>query len=257
MSIKHDPRPQFVVHRSGQRSFAQRRPSLLTPQALVILFVFLFLPCGAYVASLEGSAFSFQGGWISHPKPLPVVPEVVDRLALGMTPEEVEAAGEGLDSRGFYQPSGAFPSQYPADGPGAYRFFGYPRDYPKNVVLGDLPVLRGTLTFEDDRLVGLRVLSQEHGPEVGTADVVGGVLGELQARLREGERAPLTLDEVEEELGYGLRVGRLIREGARPSSVSVYRWSYTGWVDGTLGALADLDLCVDADGTVVGLGSDW
>ena len=223
---------EFQLYRS---TVAPRRELGVPPKAIAMVLAGL-LPLLVYVL------LTYQ--WTTPP-PLPVLPEVVDHLVLGMSQEQVEGLKDSLPKRGA-----RFVGATPASGD-RWHFRGYPRDFPTNVVLGDVPELEGTLTF-DDGLATLRAVYEGHGPEVDTADVLEGILEELPAAL---QGKTLRLEDVVDRLGPGLRAGRLLDAEAEHKELEVYRWSYPFVSGGKLGALTDLDLLVTPDGLVVGTGA--
>lgn len=238
------PRAEFKLHRSGlPQGGAVELPRPLK-RMLAVSLVILVL----------GVAFAarYELGLVERPRPLPVLPAVVDAIALGMTPEEVRGLGERLPKhRGdsLYVGASGDP-QRPT-----WRFYGYPRDFPAGVNLGEAPELEGTLRFSDGRVAALRVVHPGHGPEVSAVDVIEGLLEEVERRLKDPAAAPLRLDDVQGRLGFGRRAGRLLEAGAPHPELDLYRWSYPWLVDGRLGELKDLDLLVTPDGRVVGQGA--
>lgn len=235
------PKRPFVIHRSGlpQRQDAELPRPLKRMLAAGVAVVILGL---VYAAR-------YQLHLVERPRPLPVLPAVVDLIELGMTPEQVSALKERLPAhRGEGHVTGAIGSPEQEE----WTFYGYPRGFPPNVVLGDPPSAEGVLRFQDGTVSYLRVVAAGRAPEVATVDVVDGVLSEVERRLKEPQAAPLRLSEVEARLGPGLRAGRLLQAGAKEPVLDLWRWRYAWIEQGKLGELVDLDLLVAPEPTAEG-----
>lgn len=235
------PPPAFQLHRSGVPPRGAELPLPLRRLLAVLLAL------GVLGALYLGR---YTIGLVPRPVPLPALPAVVDLIALGMTLEEVEGLAQRLPR---HRGEGRFVGASGAPDREAWTFCGYPRDFPAHVILGDPPELPGVLRWSDGRVSYLRVVSPRHGPEAGTATVVGGVLEELERRLH--QPAPLLLREVEARLGPGLRAGRLLEAGSPTPELDLWRWSYPWIRNGRAGELVDLDLLAEPGGRVVRLGS--
>jgi len=204
-----------------------------------------------------------RGSFGSEPV-VPVLPEVVDNLTLGMSLGEVETAGAGLSSRHLYDKPGAYHHRAPnapyrkgdlSPNEGYWIFASFPKAFPKNVFFDELPSVSGKIRFEGGRLVHLETIHGSDGPQVDTDDVLDGWLTEITRRLN-GSTRPLMLKEVESRLGAGLRVGRVLDEQAEHPEQDVIRWSYPMVGGNKLGGLVNLDLYIASGGRVVRAGGN-
>jgi len=159
----------------------------------------------------------------AHPTDLPVLPEVLGLLELGMSKHEILGLSAKLDARGSRLPFGvAFdPRSH------ACTFTGYPKDFPADVILDDseIPSISGNLEFQDGKLLSVWLISPSLGREVEESRVRD-LAQELKATRANPEHEELELAYLEARLGPGIPAGRVLRGGPDPADHTMIRWCY-------------------------------